>query len=738
MEQIGKCIYFDLVDFSKVFSFHVQSQTPFNLFKVVVANEFGFPVQRVRFWTWEKRENGTIRPYQPLTEEEENNHVEKLKNRHDGELKLFLEVEFQLDLHPTFNGNENILLFIKLYDPMKEELRYAGRLVVELTAKPLTIIEKLNQMVGFPFSCDEEIELYEVCAISIFICLVNIIDYKMKLKHHSIECQSQLSTHLNFGMLFFEFQEIRFMPLVLCEQLENGDILCFQRSAHDSDTDCLLPNIPSFLEHMHNRQVVCFRSLERPNDEGFYLELSKANGYDDIVKRLARHIGLDDPSKIRLTSHNCFSRQPNPDPIRYRGVKNLLDMLVNCNQTSVIMYYEVLDIPLPQLQDLKCLRVAFYYSTKNEVLSYLIRMPNHSTVMDMISQLKNKLQLSSPDANLKLLQVLDHKIYKTYSYDEKIGDISSHHTLRVVEIPDEKSLGPSDILIPVSHFFRETGPKNHNQMKIKRFGEPFMLVIHEGETLAKVKVKIQSKLHVPAKDFDKWKFAFLSLDDPNYLQDSDVLSSRFQRKDVSSWDQTLGLEHNVNDPRIVYALDQVCTADPQPEEVPPKHIGELVDFRGLAKIDKVYLPSLDEVCTWHPALIECQQKRSDMFKQWAFTTLGQVLHFLKPTKPKDMTGASCQHLLSLWEELVESSGFGLTWLEPHVQHAFEMKSYFDKANKVRKLKDKVKAFYRETRCLRVKRKFFQLGLELARNNLAKEEEGYEERDLDTVLGYGTG
>lgn len=42
---------------------------------MVVANEFGFPVQRVRFWTWEKRENGTIRPYQPLTEEEEKNHV---------------------------------------------------------------------------------------------------------------------------------------------------------------------------------------------------------------------------------------------------------------------------------------------------------------------------------------------------------------------------------------------------------------------------------------------------------------------------------------------------------------------------------------------------------------------------------------------------------------------------------------------------------------------------------------
>lgn len=36
-----------------------------------------------------------------------------------------------------------------------------------------------------------------------------------------------------------------------------------------------------------------------------------------------------------------------------------------------------------------------------------------------------------------------------------------------------------------------------------------MLVIHEGETLAKVKVKIQSKLHVPAKDFDKVHFTLI-------------------------------------------------------------------------------------------------------------------------------------------------------------------------------------------------------------------------------------
>lgn len=49
---------------------------------------------------------------------------------------------------------------------------------------------------------------------------------------------------------------------------------------------------------------------------------------------MARRIGLDDPSKIRLTSHNCYSQQPKPQPIKYRGVEHLSDMLVHYNQVS--------------------------------------------------------------------------------------------------------------------------------------------------------------------------------------------------------------------------------------------------------------------------------------------------------------------------------------------------------------------------------------------------------------------
>ncbi|XP_041027772.1 ubiquitin C-terminal hydrolase 12 [Juglans microcarpa x Juglans regia] len=527
-EQIGKDIYFDLVDHDKVHSFRIQKQTSFSLFKEDVAKEFGIPVQFQRFWIWAKRQNHTYRPNRPLSPQEEAQSVGQLREvsnkTHNAELKLFLEVELGLDLRPITppdKAKEDILLFFKLYDPEKGELRYVGRLFVKSSAKPIEILEKLNQMAGF--APDEEIELYE---------------------------------------------EIKFEPCVMCEhldkrtsfrlsQIEDGDIICFQKYPRpESEEEYRYPDVSSFLEYVHNRQVVHFRSLERPKEDDFCLELSKVHSYDDVVERVAPRIGLEDPSKLRLTSHNCYSQQPKPQPIKYRGVEHLSDMLVHYNQTSDILYYEVLDIPLPELQGLKNLKVAFHHATKDEVVIHNIRLPKQSTVGDVINVLKTKVELSHPNAEVRLLEVFYHKIYKIFPLHEKIENINDQYwTLRAEEIPEEeKNLGSHDRLIHVYHFTKEPA---QSQMQVQNFGEPFFLVIHEAETLAEVKVRIQKKLQVPDEEFLKWKFAFLSMSRPEYLQDSDIVSSRFQRRDVyGAWEQYLGLEHSDNTPKRAYSVNQ--------------------------------------------------------------------------------------------------------------------------------------------------------------------------------------
>ncbi|PKI33947.1 hypothetical protein CRG98_045654 [Punica granatum] len=364
-EQIGRDIYFDLVDHEKVKVFRVQKQMPFSVFKEEIAKVFGIPVQCQRFWLWAKRQNHTYRPNRPLTQSEELQavgHLRELSNKANiAELKLFLEVEIGPDLQPVAppdKTKEDILLFFKLYDPEREELRYVGRLFVKSTSKPLEILAKLNEMAGYDL--DQEIDLYE---------------------------------------------EIKFEPSIMCEpvdkkvafkssQIEDGDIICFQKSTPiDNDHQFQYPDVPSFLEYVHNRQVVHFRSLDKPKEDDFCLEMSKLYTYDDVVGKVALQLSLDDPSKIRLTSHNCYSQQPKPQPIKYRGVDRLSDMLIHYNQTSDILYYEVLDIPLPELQGLKMLKVAYHSPTKDEMVIHSIRLPKQCSVGDVLNDLRTKVNL---------------------------------------------------------------------------------------------------------------------------------------------------------------------------------------------------------------------------------------------------------------------------------------------------------------------------------------------------------
>ncbi|CAN4100824.1 unnamed protein product [Withania somnifera] len=526
--QIGKDIYFDLVDHEKVKSFHIKKQTLFSDFKGEITKEFGVPVEFQRYWLWAKRQNHTYRPNRLLTHIEESQTVGQLReisNKvHNAELKLFLEVELgpeRRPVSPPENAKDDILLFFKLYDPEKEDMRYVGRLYVKGFSKPTEILSKLNGMACY--AADQEIELYE---------------------------------------------EIKFDPSVMCEkidkestfqssQLEDGDIVCFQNSlTAESRQQFRYPNVPSFLEYVHNRQVVHFRSLDKPKEEGFCLELSRIFKYDEVVGRVAQQLGLDDPSKIRLTSHNCYSQEPKSQPIKYQRGANLVDMLVYYNQISDILYYEVLEIPFPEVQSLKTLKVAFHHASKDEVVIHMVKLPKQSTVDDVINNLKTKVELSHPDAELRLLEVFCHKIYKIFLTTEKMENMNDRYCkLRAEEIPEEeKNLGPRDYFIHVCHFTKEAA---QNQMQIQNFGEPFLLVIHESETLAEVKVRIQKKLQVPDEEFAKWKFAYLSLGCPEYLEDLNILSSHFQERDVSGiWEQYLGLEHADGAPKRTHAVHQ--------------------------------------------------------------------------------------------------------------------------------------------------------------------------------------
>ncbi|KAI3952853.1 hypothetical protein MKW92_019982 [Papaver armeniacum] len=524
-KQIGKDIYFDLVDHDKVCSFRIQKQIPFNLFKEEVAKEFGVPVQYQRFWLWSRRANDTYRPGRPLTLEEETQSVEQLRevsnklarntvwNYQLQDLKLFLEIELGPESHPVpppcHRTKEDILLFFKLYDAEKEEIRYVGRLIVNANGKPLEILKKLNEMAGF--SPDEEIELYEELS---FV--------------PTAKCK-----HIDKNLTF------------CASRLIDGDIICLQKPASASMPIYRCLDVPSFMSDVSNRQVVHFRSVEKPMEDDFCLELSKVLTYDSVTDRVAIHLGLDDPTKIRLFHHNCYSTQPKPEAISYQGFEHLSEVLIQFNRTTDILYYEVLDIPLPEFEGLKTLEVAFRHPTKNDMVVYSIRLPKQTTVGDLLNDLKTKVELSHPNAELRLFFHWMKRLC--------ILLITGGDALRAEEIPEEeKNLGPQDRLIHVYHFTKDA-------YGVNKFGEPFFLAIHEGETLDAVKMRIQKKLQVPDEEFAKWKFAYLTWrDQPEYLEDSDIVSRCFQRRDYcfAAGEQYLGLEHSDCSPKRAFAASK--------------------------------------------------------------------------------------------------------------------------------------------------------------------------------------
>ncbi|XP_028804754.1 MATH domain and coiled-coil domain-containing protein At3g58200-like [Neltuma alba] len=86
-------------------------------------------------------------------------------------------------------------------------------------------------------------------------------------------------------------------------------------------------------------------------------------------------------------------------------------------------------------------------------------------------------------------------------------------------------------------------------------------------------------------------------------------------------------------------------ADPKDDD------DDFVDFKDLGRIEKSFVPLLEEVCSSHPLLLDCKKNKSRRFTEWAFTALGRVLQFLKNKKWKDMNDEACEQLQYLWDEI---------------------------------------------------------------------------------------
>ncbi|XP_014511356.1 MATH domain and coiled-coil domain-containing protein At3g58270-like [Vigna radiata var. radiata] len=190
-------------------------------------------------------------------------------------------------------------------------------------------------------------------------------------------------------------------------------------------------------------------------------------------------------------------------------------------------------------------------------------------------------------------------------------------------------------------------------------------------------------------------------------------------------------ERNIDNIKLVESIENRSSV----EMISTQSFGEVVDFRSIGKVEKDFIPLLEDVCSRYPSLLNSKKRRSQKFIEWALTALGRVLYFLNTKKVRDMDDDACNHLQILWEEL-ETVGFDLSWLKPHVQSALGMKSRIERVLEVKRLEEKVISLEEKTKALRTEMIEAELNLEITRRELVKAKEDFENCDLDAKLSYG--
>eukprot|EP00899_Mesostigma_viride_P014910 jgi/Mesvir1/2341/Mv04934-RA.1 len=574
--QVGKTRFFDLVDHSQVKAFRVSKEMRLTDFQKLVEAEWGVPVRQQVLWTWEIRENGTYRPATHHGPGCEDQLVSSLSAFYSslGGLDLFLQVRASVPAGPPSLGDDDMLLFFKLYDPVEEKLSYVGQHFASSYQKMADLMPVMRQLGGYTHN--QPLEVYqEIGSQPEATCLR--MREKLKLT------KSQLGT---------------------------GDILCFQKALPtEVSARCRFPDVPSFFQHARQLQHVRFRHLANPKKDAFVLVLSITSTYDEVVSQVASQLqkmgegGSKDGTAldaftdkfselppIRLTAHDCILSKPKVGAIECESADNLMCMLTDSNWTTDVLYYEVLERPQPDLGLRGGISISVHDLRTVKVACFHVPLPRTITVADVFKLVKAERECAHL-GELVAMKVHGGRVYKVLSPTEVIDDVDgTYWTLQIAE--KEAQSSPSATLLPVSHVRRdEAGGGNH---RVTAFGQPFLLAVDEQEKLASVKSRLRAKLGMARKSIAKCKFAIMVVDTAMYLGEDDVVLARYQALQAGRWEPWLCIQHP-GEPKIDSHMHVSEDGEAASKEAAASKRPEARSLRGLEWKCELFSPTFVEL-----------------------------------------------------------------------------------------------------------------------------------------------
>ncbi|UYV65714.1 USP7 [Cordylochernes scorpioides] len=473
----------------------------------LIAEHMKYPMTAVRAWPITLRNNQTLRPGALDPDTDLDKPVIELTDA-TNPWTLFLErlePDSGTTSLPDYDKDGEVLLFFKLYDPRTKVISYCGHAYVSRSTTAKELVPLLNKRAGF--LPDTNLLLYE------------------EVKPNMVERIEQLDVPLEKAL----------------EELMAGDILVFQKADPHLE-DCELPTVTDYFRDLFFRIEVLFCDKALPNDPGFTIELSLRMNYDQMAKAVAQRLGVD-PYSIQFFKTQNYREGPGIAlRCTYEGtLKDMLGLFKMRQHRKI--YYNLLSIRVDELENkrqFKCLWVTTRLKEEKELVLY----PNkNGKVADLLEEARKQVTLTeNSTGKLRLLEVNGCRITEIYADDLSLdslpintGAANTQRNFRVEEIvPEDVVAAEDELLVPCAHFHKEV---------YSTFGVPFLLKIRHKEPFTQVKERIQKKLQVPEKEFEKFKFAVVS-NRPQYLGDEeDINLHDFLGGGGAGGRPWLGLEH---------------------------------------------------------------------------------------------------------------------------------------------------------------------------------------------------
>jgi len=491
------------------FEFKIKKAATLREFLNTVAEDMRWPVERLRPWPLTHRSNQTLRPSVVELEDGDRCMTEVAENLNPW--TIFLELltpETDTDTLPTFDKDQDVMLFFKYYCPRTSKVHYMSHLYLPITTKLSSVVPKLCSMANLP--SDTSLILWEEIKPNM---LERIEDTSQPLEH-------------------------------ILEELMDGDIIVFQEDPgqeHSYD----LPTARDYFRDLFYKVEVNFCDKNIPNDPGFSLELSQRMNYDQLAKKVAAHLETD-PYLLQFFKSQSYRDGPG-HPLRCNYEGTLKDLLVFFRPKQVKrIYYQRLAIPINELENKRQFKVNWL--GLKEVEKDLVLYPNrNATVAELFDEAKSSGGLDFEEGGsgrLRMVEIISNKIFGVSKEEQSLESLQVGGTknYRLEEVPrDQLELGEGDLLVPVAHFSKEI---------FSTFGTPFLVLLKQGDTLGQVKQRIQQRLQMGEKEWDKVRLAFVIQGKAHYVEEDDrtVNTKEFRGLALQSQVQNsgkpwIGLEH---------------------------------------------------------------------------------------------------------------------------------------------------------------------------------------------------